>query len=80
MGRELIDMPLFREPEFYVNVPLEQTYMAAYLAFPSAWKRGARPGDKIVAASFQSDRACVQGDRIFSVKMSGGERYTRQVQ
>ncbi len=39
MGRELIDMPLFLEPEFYVNVPLEETYLAAYDGVPQRWKR-----------------------------------------
>jgi hypothetical protein len=39
VGRELIDMPLFLEPEFYVNVPLEATYMAAYRGVPQRWKR-----------------------------------------
>jgi hypothetical protein len=39
VGRELIDMPLFLEPEFYVNVPLEETYMAAYRGVPQRWKR-----------------------------------------
>ena len=39
VGRELIDMPLFLEPEFYVNVPLEQTYMEAYRGVPQRWKR-----------------------------------------
>jgi hypothetical protein len=39
VGRELIDMPLFLEPEFYVNVPLEATYIAAYRGVPQRWKR-----------------------------------------
>jgi hypothetical protein len=39
VGRELIDMPLFLEPEFYVNVPLEATYTAAYRGVPQRWKR-----------------------------------------
>lgn len=39
VGRELIDMPLFLEPEFYVNVPLEATYTAAYRGIPQRWKR-----------------------------------------
>ena len=29
-------MPLFLEPEIYVNVPLEETYMAAYRGVPRA--------------------------------------------
>jgi hypothetical protein len=39
VGRELIDMPLFLEPEIYVNVPLEATYNAAYRGVPRRWQR-----------------------------------------
>ena len=39
VGRELIDMPLFLEPEVYVNVPLEPTYQAAYRGVPLRWRR-----------------------------------------
>jgi hypothetical protein len=39
VGRELIDMPLFLEPELYVNVPLEATYRAAYRGVPRRWQR-----------------------------------------
>ena len=39
VGTALIDMPLFLTPERYVNVPLEQTYQAAYENVPSRWKR-----------------------------------------
>jgi len=38
VGREVIEMPLFLEPEIYVNVPLEATYEAAYDAVPRRWK------------------------------------------
>ena len=38
VGRELIDMPLFLEPEIYVPVPLEATYQAAYRGVPRRWK------------------------------------------
>jgi len=38
VGRELIEMPLFLEPERYINVPLEPTYMAAYRGVPRRWK------------------------------------------
>jgi Protein of unknown function (DUF4058) len=38
VGRELIDMPLFLEPELYVNVPLEATYRAAYRGVPRRWR------------------------------------------
>jgi len=37
VGRTLIDMPLFLTADFYVNVPLEQTYMAAYHGMPRKW-------------------------------------------
>jgi hypothetical protein len=37
--RPLIDMPLFLEPEVYVNVPLEATYLAAYRGVPRRWQR-----------------------------------------
>jgi hypothetical protein len=39
VGREMIDMPLFLEPEIYVNVPLEATYQAAYRGVPRRWQR-----------------------------------------
>ncbi len=39
VGRELMDMPLFLEPEIYVNVPLEATYQAAYRGVPRRWQR-----------------------------------------
>lgn len=39
VGRELIDMPLFLDPEGYVNVPLERTYQAAYRGVPRRWQR-----------------------------------------
>jgi hypothetical protein len=39
VGHELIDMPLFLEPETYVNVPLEATYQAAYRGVPRRWRQ-----------------------------------------
>ena len=39
IGREMIDMPLFLEPEVYVNVPLESSYRAAYRGVPRKWQR-----------------------------------------
>lgn len=39
VGRPLIDMPLFLTPELYVNVPLEETYVAAYRGVPRRWKQ-----------------------------------------
>jgi hypothetical protein len=38
VGRELIDMRLFLEPDVYVNVPLEATYQAAYRGVPRRWR------------------------------------------
>ncbi len=38
VGRTLIDMPLFLEPEIYINVPLEATYQAAYRGVPRRWR------------------------------------------
>jgi hypothetical protein len=35
----LKEMPLFLSAERYVNVPLEETYMAAYVGVPKRWKR-----------------------------------------
>ena len=39
VGDVLTPMPLFLEPEAYVNVPLEETYQAAYRGVPMRWKR-----------------------------------------
>ena len=39
VGDPLPDMPLFLEPEAYVNVPLEETYQAAFTVQPERWKR-----------------------------------------
>jgi hypothetical protein len=38
VGDVLPDMPLFLEPEAYVNVPLEATYEAAYRGVPARWR------------------------------------------
>lgn len=38
VGRELIDMPLFLHETRHVNVPLEETYQAAYRGVPRYWK------------------------------------------
>lgn len=46
VGTVLPDMPLFLTPEHYVNVPLEETYMATYRGVPSFWREvieGRRP-------------------------------------
>jgi hypothetical protein len=39
VGDALPDMPLFLEPEGYVNVPLEATYQAAWRGVPQRWRR-----------------------------------------
>ncbi len=39
VGGVLPDMPLFLEPGFYVNVPLEATYLAAWRGMPKRWQR-----------------------------------------
>jgi hypothetical protein len=39
VGAILPDMPLFLEPGAYVNVPLEQTCMAAWNGVPEYWQR-----------------------------------------
>jgi hypothetical protein len=39
VGKPLIDMPLFLTARRYVNVPLEQTYLAAYQGVPKRWKQ-----------------------------------------
>lgn len=38
VGGILPDMPLFLEPGEYVNVPLEETYQAAWRGMPRRWK------------------------------------------
>jgi hypothetical protein len=37
-GDSLIDMPLFIDADFYVNIPLEATYQAAYRGVPAFWR------------------------------------------
>ena len=39
VGQKLIDMPLFLDPDYYVNVPLEATYQAAYRGVPRRWRQ-----------------------------------------
>jgi hypothetical protein len=39
VGDALPDMPLFLEPNGYVNVPLESTYQAAFAVQPERWRR-----------------------------------------
>jgi hypothetical protein len=39
VGDSLPDMPLFLDPRWYVNVPLEVTYTAAWSGMPAVWKQ-----------------------------------------
>lgn len=39
VGTALAEMPLFLNPERYVNVPLEATYQAAYRGLPALWRQ-----------------------------------------
>lgn len=46
VGSALPDMPLFLDPDRYVNVPLERTYQAAWHGMPQFWRdvlEGRRP-------------------------------------
>lgn len=38
VGGPLCEMPLFLSPDWYVNVPLESTYAAAWTGVPSFWQ------------------------------------------
>jgi hypothetical protein len=38
VGAALTNMPLFLRPDRYVDVPLEQTYQAAYAGMPLFWR------------------------------------------
>lgn len=39
VGDALPDMPLFLQPDWYVNVPLERTYQEAYRGVPAVWRQ-----------------------------------------
>lgn len=39
VGAELIPMPLFLDPRWYVKLPLKETYAAAYRGVPKFWQR-----------------------------------------
>ena len=39
VGGGLPDMPLFLDPDYYVNVPLEATYQGAWRGTPERWRR-----------------------------------------
>jgi Protein of unknown function (DUF4058) len=38
VGDRLLDMPLYLEPDSYVPIPLESTYMTAFNAMPKRWR------------------------------------------
>lgn len=38
VGDELIEMPVFLDPGYYINVPLEPTYQQAYRGVPAVWR------------------------------------------
>jgi hypothetical protein len=42
-------MPLFLDPDYYINVPLERTYQSAWDATPEFWRQAleAGPGHSI---------------------------------
>lgn len=46
VGAALPDMPLFLDPDRYIDVPLEPTYLAAYAGMPAYWRNviEGRPG------------------------------------
>jgi hypothetical protein len=39
VGSQLPKMPLFLNPAYYVDVPLEETYRQSWAGFPGRWKR-----------------------------------------
>jgi hypothetical protein len=44
VAMRLPDMPLFLDPSWYVNVPLEDTYLQTWSGLPEPWKRQIAPG------------------------------------
>jgi hypothetical protein len=42
LDKPLPDMPLFLDAAWYVNVPLEETYMSAWAGLPEPWKQELR--------------------------------------
>jgi hypothetical protein len=39
VGDQLMDMPVFLAPEWFIEVPLEATYMAAWETLPARWQQ-----------------------------------------
>ena len=60
VGHVLIEMPLFLEPEIYMNVPLEETYMAAYRGLPALEVRARGPSLKGIAPQLQKKHSSHQ--------------------
>lgn len=46
VGRTLPEMPVFLAPGWYVNLPLEPTYMAAWQGVPRRWRAVLEPEDR----------------------------------
>ncbi len=38
VGSPLAEMPLFLDPDRYINLPLEATYLASYHGMPAFWR------------------------------------------
>ncbi len=38
VGASLAEMPLFLDPDWYINTPLEETYAAAFRGMPGFWR------------------------------------------
>jgi hypothetical protein len=38
VGDPLSEMPLFVDPDLYINIPLELTYQTAYRGVPDFWR------------------------------------------
>jgi hypothetical protein len=38
VGDPLSEMPLFVDPDLYINIPLERTYQTAYCGVPDFWR------------------------------------------
>lgn len=38
LGQQLLDMPLFLTPDYYVDLPLELTYQSAFRGMPEFWR------------------------------------------
>jgi hypothetical protein len=46
VGNALTDMPVYLAPDWFIEVPLEATYMAAWEAVPSRWQRVIAPPEE----------------------------------